>query len=120
MNPPIFQLAALRASLELFSAVGIDKLRHKSVLLTQFARELVNTCLANKVEIITPTSEAEHGSQISLRVLDIDNSKIVTTLTERNIICDFRPPNVIRAAFIPFYNSFMDVYKFIEALCELT
>ena len=39
-------------------------------------------------------------------------------LTEKNVIGDWREPNVIRMAPTPLYNSFEDVYEFVERLKE--
>jgi len=39
-------------------------------------------------------------------------------LTERDVIADWREPNVIRLAPVPMYNSFMDVWEFGELLKE--
>ena len=73
-----------------------------------------------KVKILTPENPEEHGAQLSLQIQNANNAKMVETLTKHNIVCDFRPPNVIRAAFIPFYNSFRDVYQLITSMQELT
>jgi selenocysteine lyase/cysteine desulfurase len=37
----------------------------------------------------------------------------------RFYLCDFRPPNVIRVAPVPLYNTFEDVYTFCRALARL-
>jgi kynureninase len=37
-------------------------------------------------------------------------------LTEGGIACDWRNPNIIRLAAAPLYNSFQDVYRFVEVL----
>ena len=42
--------------------------------------------------------------------------KISDGLLRNNIITDWREPNVIRAAPVPFYNTFEDVYTFAQAL----
>jgi kynureninase len=112
-NPPIFQLAALRASVEIFSAATMAKLREKSKKMTSYLESLLTQLPEQKqgsqIAIITPSSENERGAQLSLRITE--PSKIfLERMQKANIICDFRQPNVVRVAPAPLYNSFQDVY----------
>jgi len=45
--------------------------------------------------------------------------RICQALKQRKIIPDFRPPQVIRLAPVPLYNSFGDVLRVAEALKEI-
>src|SRR5207248_6240959 len=67
-NPPLFSLAALLASLELFTEVGMDRLRAKSVALTGFLDRVLREEFADAVEVITPADPARRGCQLSVRV----------------------------------------------------
>ena len=58
-NPPIFAMAPLLASLEIFHEAGISNLRDKSVQLTKYLAYLINKKLSDKIEIITPTNSNE-------------------------------------------------------------
>jgi kynureninase len=40
-------------------------------------------------------------------------------LKERGVITDFRPPNVIRIAPIPLYNTFLEVWNVAQHLKEI-
>ena len=114
-NPPIFQMASLRASLEIFEEAGMDNLRKKSNKLTSYMEFLLNEIQDKRISIITPTNPDERGCQLSIRVESADKS-LFDDITEKGIIADWREPDVIRVAPVPLYNSFLDVYKFVEIL----
>lgn len=114
-NPPIFQLASLRASLEIFEEAGMKALREKSVTLTGYLEFLLDEICDERIEIITPRNETERGCQLSIRVKNADKS-LFKSISERGVIADWREPDVIRVAPVPLYNSFADVWKFVEIL----
>lgn len=114
-NPPIFQMAALLASLQIFDEAGISNLRKKSIKLTGFLEWLVKNNKDNRVSIITPEDKNQRGCQLSLRTFS-EGKKLYQRLTESGVICDWREPDVIRVAPVPLYNSFEDVYKFSQIL----
>jgi kynureninase len=114
-NPPIFQMASLRASLEIFAEAGMRNLREKSVKLTDYLEFLLGEIHDARIEVITPTNPAERGCQLSIRVKNSDKS-LFKALTKRGVIADWREPDVIRVAPVPLYNTFTDVYKFAAIL----
>ena len=114
-NPPILSMAAIKASLDMFNDVGMDALRRKSEQLTGYFEFLINGLNNDKIKIITPSNPEERGCQLSIQVRDADKS-LHEKLTEANIITDWREPDVIRCAPVPFYNSFEDVYRMVEKL----
>ncbi|MFM8439704.1 MAG: kynureninase [Acidobacteriota bacterium] len=116
-NPPIFQLAALRASLELFAEAGMEDLRKKSVQLTGYLEFLVNAIGDDRIELVTPSSADERGCQLSIRVRHADKS-LYNNLLTRGISVDWREPDIVRCAPVPLYNSFSDVLSFTKALKE--
>ena len=114
-NPPILQMAALRASLDIFEEAGMDTLRNKSIKLTGYAETLTKSIGGDRLSIITPADPEQRGCQLSLSVKSGGKS-LYEQLVERGIYCDWREPNVIRVAPTPLYNSFQDVYRFSEVL----
>jgi len=114
-NPPIFQLAALRASLDIFDEAGMERLRQKSEKLTGYCEYLIKNSIDNNIEIITPPNPDDRGCQLSLRTFN-NGKQIHTRLTEAGVICDWREPDVIRIAPVPLYNTFEDVFNFTEIL----
>lgn len=118
-NPPIFAMAPLLASLEIFDRVGMDAIRHKSERLTGFMEFLIDGLCAGRVTIRTPREPHRRGAQLSL-VVPGSAKAIQKALHARGVFADFREPDVIRVAPAPLYNSFADVYRFVSILSELT
>jgi kynureninase len=114
-NPPIFQLAALRASLDIFDEAGMGALLEKSVRLTGYLEYLLDEIHDERISVITPRDPDSRGCQLSIRVKD-SNKGLFNTLTARGVIADWREPDVIRVAPVPLYNSFKDIFGFAETL----
>ena len=114
-NPPILSMAAIRASLDVFKEAGFDKLCLKSKVLTGHFEFLINQLNNSDIKIITPSNPDERGCQLSIQVKNA-NKSLHKELTEASIITDWREPDVIRCAPVPLYNSFMDIYEFVERL----
>lgn len=114
-NPPIFQLAALRASLEIFDEAMMPALREKSVKLTGYLEFLLEQIDDERISIITPNDANHRGCQLSIRVKNADKT-LFESITEQGVYADWREPDVIRVAPVPLYNSFKDVFRFAEIL----
>lgn len=117
-NPPILSMAAIRASLDLFEAAGIKNLRAKSIQLTGFLEYLIFDLNNKNINIITPKNPEERGAQLSIQLKNIDKT-LHAKLTKAGVISDWREPDVIRVAPAPLYNSFEDVFEFVERLKKL-
>lgn len=123
-NPPIFAMIPIKASLALFEEAGIDRLRAKSIQLTgllQSLIDLINTPrpAADQITVLTPRDPNARGCQLSL-VMPGDARQTFAALQRAGVICDFREPNVIRAAPVPLYTRFIDVWRFASALDQAT
>ena len=114
-NPPILQLASLKASLDIFDEAGMKNLRAKSEQLTSYLEFLINESKNELIKIITPAEKNERGCQLSLRIKK-NGRELHQQLNKSGIICDWREPDVIRVAPVPLYNTFEDVFKFSEIL----
>lgn len=114
-NPPIFQLAALKAALDIFEEAGMKNLIEKSKRLTGFLEFLLTEIQDERISVITPSEEKLRGCQLSIRVKDA-NKNLFKAISERGVIADWREPDIIRVAPVPLYNSFADVYRFAEIL----
>ena len=116
-NPPILASAPLLASLELFDAAGVARLRAKSVALSGYLEALLTPL---PLSLLTPREPAARGCQLSLR---IDSGapggrRVFEWLTDQGVVCDWREPNVIRVAPVPLYNRFEEVFRFSQLLTQ--
>jgi kynureninase len=117
-NPAILSMAAIKASLELFRKVGMNKLRMKSINLTGYLEYLILQMNNKNINIITPKDPNQRGCQLSIK-LNNSNKILHENLRLNNVITDWRDPNVMRCAPVPFYNSYQDVYNFVKILRKL-
>jgi kynureninase len=117
-NPPIFQLASLRASLELFEKAGMKSLSERSSKLTSYLEWLLLRRLKDKVSIVTPQAP-NRGSMLCLKFKK-NPSNWIPKLREKGAVVDFREPDIVRATPAPLYTSFEDIFNFVQALEELT
>jgi len=116
-NPPILSMAAIMSSLKIFAEAKMENLRAKSVKLTGFLEFLVNEINDDSIKIITPSESSQRGSQLSIQMKNADKG-LFDWLTEKGVVADWREPDVIRVSAVPMYNSFVDVYDFVELLKE--
>jgi kynureninase len=115
-NPPILSMAPLRASLAIFDeAGGMAPLRAKSVQLTGYLQFLLDRAPSKLFTVITPKEPEERGCQLSILVHQ-HPKELFRALEEAGVKCDFREPNVIRAAPAPLYNTFHEVWRFAQIL----
>ncbi|MFZ0522016.1 MAG: kynureninase [Candidatus Acidiferrales bacterium] len=112
-NPSIVSMAALRASMDIFSEAGIEQLRAKSVGLTGYLVFLLEQKTSESFSIITPRDPAQRGAQLSLQIKS-NGRALCDRLSRQRIICDWREPDILRVAPVPLYNSFLDVHTFAE------
>ncbi len=113
--PPVLALAGVKASLDIFSEVGIDKLRAKSIKLTGYLEYLLGEVRDERIRIITPKDPGSRGCQLSIKVTNVTKN-LYDNLIANGVIVDWREPNVIRIAPAPLYNSFEEVFRFVEIL----
>ena len=119
-NAPIFSMAALRASMEIFDNTNMNALTSKSKKLTGFLEFIINEVNSNSngrnhIKIITPSNS--RGCQLSL-VIKNDGKELYDFLITNGVIADWRYPDVIRIAPTPLYNNFEDVFIFGDLLLD--
>lgn len=108
---PMISFLTMEAALEPILNAGMDALREKSILMTNYASYLTETWLAPfGFSLGSPTDSAMRGSHISIR--HEEGYRINRALIEEmNVIPDFRAPDNLRLGFAPLYLSFADVWE---------
>ena len=108
---PMISLLTMEAALEPMIQAGMDSLREKSILMTDYASFLTESWLAPfGFSLGSPVDSAIRGSHISIR--HPEGYRINRALIEEmNVIPDFRAPDNLRLGFAPLYLSFADVWE---------
>ena len=124
-NAPIMNMVGLKASLEIFMKAGVPAISKKRNTLFDYLVFLINAlCTADQtkkfqIKIITPLSQKEHGSMLSIKVEAGKGKELFDLLINAGYYVDWREPDVIRIAPVPLYNSFQDVYNLAIELSKL-
>jgi len=101
--------------LSIFEEVGIEKIRAKSLQLTDYLMTLIDSELSEyEFVIANPRDESIRGGHIYLEHKEA--ARICKALKVNNVIPDFRLPNGIRLAPVALYNTFEEVWKTVQIL----
>lgn len=122
-NPSALDMSVVVASLELFNETSMQALRKKSLSLTAYLEQLLDgmlTTLSKKkaFTIITPRDPQARGAQLSIRLATGLLDSVLAHLEHNGVIVDERKPDVIRVAPTPLYNTYTDVWRFIQIFKE--
>lgn len=103
--------------------------RQKSIQLTAYLEHLLlKACPQQEsgpklFSIITPSNQMWRGAQLSVLLRGDILDGVFSRLLDSGIVVDERKPNVIRVAPAPLYNTFVDVWNFVQIFvkaCEET
>ncbi|MGQ0611608.1 MAG: kynureninase [Paracoccaceae bacterium] len=115
-TPPILQLAALEASLDIWDRVDMADLRRASLALTdRFIAGVEAACPT--LTLATPRAHEQRGSQVSFR--HPEGYAIMQALIARDVVGDFRAPDIIRFGFTPLFIDAQDVDRAVAVLAEV-
>jgi kynureninase len=117
-TPPLLAAAPLEGAVETLREAGIDRIRAKSLALTDFLIASVDERLP-EVSVGTPRDRDARGGHVALEHPEAE--RLSEALTDRGVVVDFRPPNVVRVCPAAPYTGFADVLEVvdrIEALLE--
>lgn len=116
-NAPVLSMAAQRASLQLFEEVGMDKLIAKNKAMQNFINELYTHFFkdAETFVMISPFDTEYRGAQVSFSVPGAGKA-FLHYLDQHGIVADWREPDILRIAPVPFYNTFEEIHRFFAVV----
>jgi len=115
-TPPIIQLAALEASLDIWDLVDMNDVRTKSSELSDLFIELVEAGCPD-LKLASPRDSRQRGSQVSFHFEH--GYAAMRALIDRGVVGDFRAPDVMRFGFTPLYIDAEDVNKAASIIAEV-
>ena len=115
-TPPILQLAALEAALDVWDHVDMADLRNASLdLMDQYIKGIEANC--PELILATPRIHAQRGSQVSFR--HPDAYAIMQAMIAHGVIGDFRAPDIIRCGFTPLFIDASDVDRAVQIITKI-
>ena len=112
-TPPVLQLAALEAALDVWEGVELAEVHRQSLKLQdQFIKGLETR--APMLQLNTPRSHLMRGSQVSFR--HPEGYAIMQALIAEGVIGDFRAPDNLRFGFTPLFIDEDDVARAVSVI----
>ena len=117
-TPNILGAAAVEEAARLSGEAGIDQIRAKSVLLTEYLAELGAEWLEPLgCELATPRDPDRRGSHLTFHHPSAE--AIVAELAKSNIVADYRTPGRFRFGLSPLTTRFTDLFHAATATRDL-
>ena len=115
-TPPVIQMAILEKALDIFRDLDFYKLREESIKLSDlFINMVEQTC--SELQLESPIKPSERGSQVSFS--HPSGYAIMQALIDRNIVGDFRAPDIIRFGITPLYINEQDISRTVNVLEDI-
>ena len=117
-TPAVLSMAPIDGALQSVEEAGIERIRAKSIAMTDFIIRTADAELADLgFRVGTPREAARRGGHISLQHPEAQS--ISMALRARGVVPDFRKPDVIRFAPSPLYNTFTELWEALQILKEI-
>lgn len=115
-TPPVIQMASLQVALDIWKNVNLTELRATSVHLSErFIAGIEANC--PDLTLASPRDPNARGSQVSFAFED--GYAAMQAIIDRNVIGDFRAPNIMRFGFTPLYLDETDIDAAVEIIAEV-
>ncbi len=115
-TPPVLQLAALEAALDVWDHVEMSDLRARALELGDLFIAGVEAACPD-LTLATPRAHDLRGSQISFR--HAEGYAIMQALISRGVIGDFRAPDILRFGLTPLFIGEAEIHMAVETLSDI-
>lgn len=118
-TPSILGLAALEGALNLTEEAGMERIREKSLRLTDALMAMIGShgLETHGFRFANPREGNRRGGHVSL--VHPEAARLCRALKDTGVVTDFRPPNIVRLAPVPLYNSFADCEAAVARLAGI-
>ncbi|MDJ0640048.1 MAG: kynureninase [Paracoccaceae bacterium] len=115
-TPPVIQMTALEAALDVWRDIDMADVRAASLHLSEvFIAEVEAKC--PELRLVSPREGSNRGSQVSFAFEH--GYAAMQALIARDVIGDFRAPDIMRFGFTPLYLDEVDVRRAVDILSEV-
>ena len=116
-TPPVLAFAALDGALVAFEGLDLQVLRRKSLALAElFIERVAALARGSGLTLASPSDPALRGSHLSFAHPAAD--RLIRRLSERGVVGDFRPPDLLRFGLTPLYLRYVDIWDAVEMLAS--
>ena len=115
-TPPVIQMTALAAALDIWEGVDMQALRRRCIELSDlFIAEVEAAC--PQLTLASPRDGSARGSQVSFRFEQ--GYAAMQALIARGVIGDFRAPDIMRFGITPLYLDEGDIRAAARIIAEV-
>ncbi|SMH52987.1 kynureninase [Maritimibacter sp. HL-12] len=115
-TPPVLQMAALDAALDIWDGVDMQALRTRAIALSERFIEGVEAA-CDGLALASPRDPEARGSQVSFRFEE--GYAAMQALIDRGVIGDFRAPDIMRFGITPLYIDEADIDRAVRVIAEV-
>ena len=111
-------LVCMDEALNVFTHVDMRDVSEKSGKMGElFIRLMEQRCRRQGFTLASPIANERRGSQVSFR--HEQAYPIVQALIERNVLCDFRAPDIVRFGLGTLYLRYTDIWEAVAAIAAV-
>ncbi len=115
-TPPVLQMVALDAAMDVWEFADIRDVRAESLRLSNRLIDGVEAA-CEELTLASPRADAERGSQVSFR--HPEGYAIMQALIARGVVGDFRAPDILRFGIAPLYIGAAEIDACVDTLSEI-